>query len=169
MPSTANTIDGFWEYRLQTRTFKQLLRFARNGEVNWGSRDRDGKVLLSSPWFALSYDLARDQPFLISANANPFPTGRKPDANVAFTSWPPHLLRDGWLWTSYPFGRVSVTTGRLETFPRFLDKPAGVNFAATCLEAVGKDQLLVGDHYGLYLVTLRPGEGRAKDPQERSR
>jgi hypothetical protein len=159
-PATSSTVNGLWEFKPQTKTFTQRLRFTTNSLASWGSAVRGGNVVLSSPFFALGYDLASDKAYQVSSNA--IVQGSRPDAPLFLTASPPHLLRDGWLWTSYPFGRIALNTGRQEPFPPPSSRKQVTSFSVSYLEPVGADQLLIGDHYGLWLVTL-PGDKRTSN------
>ncbi len=152
-------VSGLWELNVKTNTFKRLLRFNNYSHAAFASPIRDDHLLLSSNTWALDYDLARDKPDLLWAFN---PVG--PDLGIDkarckdyFGMAPPRWYHDGWLWTNSPFGRLSLASKRQQRFPP-LGKPRDLNpfHPREALEPLGKgDQVLIGDLYTLWVVSLR--------------
>ena len=150
-----NPLTGLWELSVSTNTFVQRQRLRERAHC--GSPIRDDHILVSSSlgWI-FSFDLAENKSQLILATGDIGPGLEHKTAllRMYYRADPPHHYQDGWLWSSWPFSRISVAHAQQERFPPFV-KGQDV-FLGKYLEPIGAgDQLLVGDGYGIWLVKLR--------------
>jgi hypothetical protein len=152
-PSKDST-NGLWELNVGTREFRRLVRLYAYPAVSWGSPVHNGRILLSSYQFALEFDLARNQPHLLRAFGRVSPD-LTPERQEHFGVGVPHLYRQGWLWSPSPFGRISIPENRQELLAPLVERSG---FWPTSLDALGEDELLVGDVFTLWVLKLRKGK-----------
>ena len=73
------------------------------------------------------------------------------------------MILNGWLWTAYPFQRISLDGQTVENLPTPRDQ-SKYQHVPTCLQAVGDGQrVLVGDPCGLWLLELEAGATPKRD------
>jgi hypothetical protein len=161
--STANDPrSGLWEFDVKTRQFRKVQPYI--GEL-W-SEVTSGRiyvyhsdVLKRRPDTLLAYELAEDR-FVLLHGEPPVEYGTvklaklPKDLTVAFLGR--GLLRHGYFWQVYPFGRHTLDEKKQDYFPTPRDNSWTYAFSAMlALRPAGPHELLVGDYAGLYLLRLK--------------
>jgi hypothetical protein len=152
---------GRWEYNLKTGKFKKLLPmvFAHASQV------RDQAIYLKGsawdqagehPWLA-RYDLPTDR-FTLLEGKTPEglepqkPAGVPPQLSAVFMQRTYHA---GFIWQPNPFGRRPIQGGAPEFFQEVTRAYGFDAYYGDCLQGVGKNELLLCNGKGLYLVRLK--------------
>ncbi|HEY7158295.1 MAG TPA: hypothetical protein VH575_30360 [Gemmataceae bacterium] len=171
-------LNGLWAFDVQTKTFKRLF-ILHNADVELvGPSARiEGNVLrMPTKMGVFDYDLARNDGHLRYDNGEVrLEVGPTRSAvfglkrNLFYRQWTnntwnaaaPFALTDGWLWAAKPFSRRSLDGGEPELLAPL--RPGQKFFQpGQCLQKFDDRRLLVGDEFGLWLVSL-PEKKKERD------
>ena len=167
--AAAGTPSGIWEYGAKEKMF----RFLSSVPVErWGHYHSAEQRILTGVRDLWSFDLAKDRLELFYTAAYPdvwwkmlaqtYPeiksnrSSRMMDGSLLLH--PPYVLLDGWLWSASPWGRIRLDGTNQEYFSslRTKETPDYFLYPTTCIEPIANGRrLLVGDHYGLWLLDLK--------------
>ena len=166
-------LNGLWALDTKGGKFSRLfpLRFNDKYVFSTGGRVEGDRLILNSPLGPFVHDLAKNDPRLLyddkisleagSGNGVCSPLGMLPAykkrvANVYIQNQL-SLVVDGWLWIASPFSRRTLDGEKQEelTTPRAIRDLSA--FAPTeSLQFFRNDrEVLLGDSFGLWLITLR--------------
>jgi hypothetical protein len=168
--STNQTI-GIWEFTPSARAFKMLVPLALDSNgPSWGSAVVNDRFILQTQRGSLVFDLRNNTASVLTRGLRSFPsvgdiyaqTTPRDQTNNLLSSRPrlfyaPLMVCGDWLWSASPWGRVSLDGQKQETFaPLRGDSGIGdLFYPSECLQTVGDGhQILVGDQYTLWLLTL---------------
>jgi len=133
--------------RIWYTVLKTLFQFNLN--------DDSAHLLISEPIGGLPAQLPAPTPWYRPDTAS----ARSADKQTAVPVGD-YAVIDDWLWIGSgvkPWGRLSLTTGQRQQFPML--REAGNDFRPMFLQPLAEGpKLLVGDGYGLWVLTLAPGK-----------
>jgi hypothetical protein len=170
--------NGFWAFDLKTGRFSRLLetiarvdRFTYPQLLRFGTPIEDGKMLLSSAFATVEFDVVKDKARLLRCVARSPVPALKPDSAVIRTqenSFGVAYLQDQnglWSLSGVSVVRLSLD-GRLESFaalgpgiPRLWSPDAGY------LQRLGPNEILVGGSEGFAALRLDKEEASGKSPR----
>ncbi len=167
--------SGIWEYRPATGAFEQRIPWRhRSGDVRWSEMLDDGTVILGDiSGLVLRLDLSSDTLDLLSRGNPRYKLGvfvqelipiiesnrsrpiAVPIEERGAKVSPPFLVRDGWLWTAQPRGRLSMTTYQWEKLPPFRMPDGQVQDISPNLGMmpIGDHQVLLAERGQLWRMT----------------
>jgi hypothetical protein len=184
---------GMWSYLPATHEFKCLLPRHPNAQMNdatWIGRVSDSQIMLAASWGGgvAWFDFTTDQATLLYGKCytlgledgmESMIQSRKMIVNPAFHC-PPMLdhslnlnaatfIAGDWIWAAGRhdepvFSRVSLKSGRVDHPPSLRPSQPAFN-PSECFRLVGKEQALMGDPQGLWLVTLTTADPQPKTAQ----
>jgi len=173
-PFTQHPLNGMWALDVKKDSFSRLfiLHHTDISLAGPNMRIEGDKLLMASTVGPFTFDLVKkDQRLLydkkVSLEVGPFRSalyslGRMPEYHKRtenrFDARQPYLLADGWLWAAVPFSRKSIDGVKQELLAPL--RPGQGWFQPTeCLQMFhGERQLLVGDPFGLWVLTLPDGK-----------
>ena len=170
--STSSTVNGLWALDMRSNEFQPLLPLNYSDVALFGANSRvDGDRLLFSGLFGnLVFDLTKkDHKLLFNdktlVEVDPPPKSfiyklkALPEYGITTTAFfdvrGPYLPMKGWVWGSFPFSRRRYDTGDVEPLPPL--RSGQRNFLPDqCIQMFrGDRELLIGDSFGLWIVTLK--------------
>ena len=166
--------SGFWEYRPETESFRQLVEWKHRGnEIVWCGPAGEAAFAISDIWGrVLRFDMAADSLDVLTHGGrtlNVFDrelhraTGLdQPSDGVLPVEQrqagisPPFLARGDWLWTASPWGRLSLKTYRWEELPpcRWRDGTVKAIYPYQGMAAMGAREILQSDRRSLWRMVL---------------
>jgi hypothetical protein len=161
-PMPREPTNGLWEYHVPTGKFKKHVDLFWHSLTTGHLSEKD-RLLLRGQYSTMSFDLAKNEARLLHST---FPAGPSLPVEKALSSeWfypagTPQLERAGWLWSSEPFARLSLTQRRRDLLPSPVQGKEQEPFTASDgIELLSPDELLVGDGQGYWILKLK------KEPQ----
>lgn len=181
-------MSGIWEYRLDTGAFKPLISYRlRPDDVLWCKRVDDDSFVMAVRSYGsqvIRYSLEADamdvlstirpngkiggvesrllkNPGLKQPEADELPIERRQASLL-----PPFLARGNWLWTSEPWGRLSMKTYQWEERPPFRMPDGTLKRIVPSLGIVpiSDHQVLLAERDQLWLMTT--GDERIREAGE---
>jgi hypothetical protein len=169
-PFTQHALNGVWAFETKKNAFSRLF-ILHHGDLSLaasGSRVEGDKLLLPSTLGLFTYDLVKNDQHLLYANkvsleVGPqrsalYSLGRMPEYQKRFDGRTdvrsPYLAADGWLWAAAPFSRQPLAGGKPEHLAPLRSEQRFFEPNETMQLFRGERDLLVGDAFGLWLLTL---------------
>jgi hypothetical protein len=168
-PFIQHPLNGVWAIDTKSDAFNRLfiLHHADIGLIGPSSRIEGDQLQMPSAFGVFRCDLTKKDPRLQYDKAS-FEVGPTWSAVFglkkfpAYSNWtdgsfnakPPYLVVQGWLWAAQPFSRRTLDGGTDELLAGL--RPGKKFFQPTeCLQMFHADrEVLVGDAFGLWLVTM---------------
>lgn len=164
-------LSGLWSIDVKTNEMKRLTAVPEilQRRLEWTSPLHQDKMVLAFVDLALVLDAADNKlepiPFHAGSTPSRLSTWRSvadqgkvladaltpKEGMVAVRSG--DFFHQGWLWTSFPFGRSSLDDARREVFPSLRPK-ASTPFVPSELLHLAGNRLVIADAHGLWLATL---------------
>jgi hypothetical protein len=168
-PYTQHPLNGVWAIDAKTEAFERLfiLHHSDIGLIGPSSRIEGDQLVMPSAFGVFRFDLVKKEPRLlydkVSLEVGPLRSAvfglKKFPAysqwtDGSFNARPPYVVVQGWLWAAQPFSRRTLDGGTEELLAGL--RPGQKFFQPTeCLQMFqGDRELLIGDSFGLWLVTL---------------
>ncbi len=164
-------LNGLWTLDIKSSEWKRLLPLQLIDRSLYGPQTRveGDRLIFNGAVGNLVYDLAKSGTQLlfdgkVSLDVNQPKSlmgqlGTSPAYKITKDEFlnvrPPHTLVDGWVWGAAPFSRRRFDSSKVEYLPP-LRNGRQYFFPTECLQLFrGDREVLVGDAFGIWLVTLR--------------
>lgn len=153
--------QGLWEFRPESRVWKQLHSLPRCGLLGWGSERRGSSFLIANAATVMKFELPTDK-LLAIHTVNPIRCGAEVFNDgihkTAFGGVPPYSELNGWLWSGRRFGRLRLSDETWEQFqiPSELPKETSPPFMSGESLHIDADRgfVIVGHPYSLWRLDL---------------
>jgi hypothetical protein len=173
-PFSQHPLNGVWALNVKKDSFSRLFILHHTDIALAGPNMRiDGdKLLMASTVGPFTFDLVKKDKRLlydnkVSLEVGPlrsalFSLGRMPEYHQRtenrLDARHPYLLADGWLWAAAPFSRKSIDGTKQEQLAGLRSDQRWFQ-PTECLQLFhGERQLLAGDSFGLWVLTLPDGK-----------
>jgi hypothetical protein len=170
-PNGASPLSGLWALDVRDKKWARLLPLQPPDAILCGpnSRVEGDRLVLKSSFGRFEYDLAKPTTKLILPGKASLEVAQircvmlqlenLPGYPIRFgdglQAWPPHEIVGGQVWGAWPFSRRRLDNGRVENLPPLRPGPQFFR-PSECIQLFrGERELLVGDCFGIWLVTLK--------------